>query len=165
MGLSAITVLGVDRPGTIAEVTAVLAGCGANVEESAVALLGGHVAMMMLVSGRLPPPSAFPGMAVTVTGVESRRDLDRAPEGLGYVLTLHGPDRPGVISAVSAVLAGAGGDITGMTTRLCGRLYVLVADVRLPEAVDVADLMCRLAAVAADLGSRMAFRPAESEVL
>ncbi|MEU7989281.1 glycine cleavage system protein R [Streptosporangium canum] len=165
MGLSAITVLGVDRPGTIAEVTALLAGCGANVEDSAMTLLGGHVAMMLLVSGRLPPASAFPGVAVTVTDVESRRDAGRDPDGLGYVLTLHGPDRPGIISAVSAVLAGAGGDITGMTSRLCGRLYVLIADVRLPEAVDVADLMCRLAAVGADLGSEITFRPAEPDVL
>ncbi|WP_433245596.1 glycine cleavage system protein R [Streptosporangium sp. CA-135522] len=165
MGLSAVTVLGVDRPGMITEVTSVLAGCGANVEDSAMTLLGGHVAMMLLVSGRLPPASAFPGVVVTVTDVESRRDLDRAVGGLGYVLTVHGPDRPGIISAISAVLAGAGGDITGMTTRLCGRLYVLIADVRLPEAVDVADLMCRLAAVGVDLGSEMTFRPAEPEVL
>ncbi|GAA2861701.1 hypothetical protein GCM10010517_20450 [Streptosporangium fragile] len=173
-----MTVLGTDRPGTIAEVTSAIARYGANIEDSAMTLLGGHVAMMMLVSGTVPPSSAFPGLVVTTTEIGSRREPRRGadedpaadsrpagPAGLCYVLTLHGPDRPGIISAVAGVLAAAGGEITGMTGRLCGTLYVLIADVRLRAEVDVAGLMRDLAETGAGLGSGITFRPADPDVL
>ncbi|MBG0826273.1 glycine cleavage system transcriptional repressor [Planomonospora sp. ID67723] len=164
MGLSAIAVLGVARPGVVSEVTSVFTRYGANIEDSAMTLLGGHVAMMLLVSGQVPPVSAFPGLTVTAAEVGSRRDHG-CEAGLDYVLTVHGPDRPGIVSAFSGVLAEVAGIITGMTTRLCGRLYVLIADVWLPAKVDVAALMRRLAAVGAGLGCAITFRPAEAEVL
>ncbi|PZG09545.1 glycine cleavage system protein R [Nonomuraea aridisoli] len=174
MGLSAVTVLGVDRPGVIAAVTGSLAECGANIQDSTMTLLGGHVAMMLLVSGDLDPAElrkrlGAPDLVVTASAIEARRhfcdDGGGAPEGIGYVLTVHGPDRPGIISAVSAVLADDGGNITGMSTRLTGRLYVLIADVDLPKDVDVAALMRRLAVVGASLDSQITFRPVEPDLL
>ncbi|GGS90376.1 amino acid-binding protein [Planobispora rosea] len=164
MSWSAVTVLGADRPGVIAEVTSAITRSGANIEDSAMTLLGGHVAMMLLVSGEVPPASAFPGLTVTATEVTPRRSAGDTA-GLGYVLTVHGPDRPGIVSEISGALAGASGVVTGMTTHLCGRLYVLIADVRLPEKVDVAALMRHLSAVGAGLGCEITFRPAEAEVL
>ncbi|GAA3442290.1 glycine cleavage system protein R [Planomonospora venezuelensis] len=164
MGLSAIAVLGVARPGVIAEVTSAFTRHGANIEDSAMTLLGGHMAMMMLVSGQVPPASAFPGLTVTAAEVGSCRDHDREG-GLGYVLTVHGPDRPGIVSSVSEAFTEVSGIITSMTTRLYGSLYVLIADVWLPAKVDVAALMRRLAAVGAGLGCAVTFRPAEAEVL
>ncbi|GAA2370458.1 glycine cleavage system protein R [Nonomuraea africana] len=170
MGLSAVTVLGADRPGVIAEVAGSLAECGVNIQDSTMTLLGGHVAMMLLVAGDLSAEQLRQRMqvrelVVTAAAVEGRRDPGGAGTGLGYVLTLHGPDKPGIISAVSSVLASVGGNITGMSTRLTGRFYVLIADVDLPASVDVADLMRRLAAVGAELGSEITFRPCEPDVL
>ncbi|MEU4573765.1 glycine cleavage system protein R [Nonomuraea sp. ATR24] len=170
MGLSAVTVLGVDRPGVIAEVTGALADCGANIHDSTMTLLGGHVAMMLLVSGDLSSDDLLerlcvPDAVVTASAVEARRYFRAHTNGIGYVLTVHGPDRPGIISAISAVLAADGGNITGMSTRLSGRLYVLIADVELPEKVDVAALMRRLANVGAGLDSEITFRPVEPDLL
>lgn len=174
MGLSAVTVLGVDRPGVIAAVTGSLADCGANIQDSTMTLLGGYVAMMLLVSGDLDSAELMkrlraPELVVTASAVEARRHFcdggDGLGDGLGYVLTVHGPDRPGIISAVSAVLAADGGNITGMSTRLSGRLYVLIADVELPKDVDVAALMRRLAAVGTGLDSEITFRPVEPDLL
>lgn len=173
MGLSAVTVLGVDRPGVIAAVTGSLAECGANIQDSTMTLLGGHIAMMLLVSGDLDPDElskrlGAPDLVVTASAIAARRHFcaaGGAGSGLGYVLTVHGPDRPGIVSAVSAVLAADGGNITGMSTRLTGRLYVLIADVELPKEVDVAALMRRLAVVGERLGSQITFRPVEPELL
>ncbi|MBB6345047.1 glycine cleavage system protein R [Nonomuraea muscovyensis] len=174
MGLSAVTVLGVDRPGVIAAVTGSLAGCGANIQDSTMTLLGGHVAMMLLVSGDLSPEDlrrrvSASDLVVTASAVEARRHFGARstglPNGRGHVLTVHGPDRPGIISAISAELAAVGGHITGMSTRLTGRLYVLIADVELPEEVDVADLAGRLAAVGSGLDSEITLRRVESHVL
>ncbi|NUT10539.1 MAG: ACT domain-containing protein, partial [Nonomuraea sp.] len=134
MGLSAVTVLGVDRPGVIAAVTGSLADCGANIQDSTMTLLGGYVAMMLLVSGDLDSEELMkrlraPELVVSASAVEAQRHFCDEGGGLGYVLTVYGPDRPGIISAISAVLAADGGNITGMSTRLTGRLYVLIADV------------------------------------
>ena len=76
MGLSAVTVLGVDRPGVIAAVTGSLADCGANIQDSTMTLLGGHVAMMLLVSGDLSPDELMkqlvaPDLVVTASAVEA----------------------------------------------------------------------------------------------
>ena len=49
--LHAITVLGHDRPGIIAETTERLAGLGLNLEDSTMTLLRGHFAMMLVGSG------------------------------------------------------------------------------------------------------------------
>jgi glycine cleavage system transcriptional repressor len=170
VGLSAVTVLGVDRPGVIAAVTGSLADCGANIQDSTMTLLGGHVAMMLLVSGDLSAEElgkhlCGPDLVVTASAVEARRFFRGQTNGLGYVLTVHGPDRPGIISAISAELASVGGNITGMSTRLTGRLYVLIADVELPEQVDVAELMRGLAAVGSGLDSEITFRPVEPDLL
>ncbi|WP_327089355.1 ACT domain-containing protein [Nonomuraea sp. NBC_01738] len=170
MGLSAVTVLGVDRPGVIASVTTSLSDCGANIQDSTMTLLGGHVAMMLLVSGPLDSAAlrthlSVPELVVTVSAVEAQRDFGCPGQGLGYVLTVHGPDQPGIISAISAALASVGGNITGMSTRLTGRLYVLIADVDVPAAVDVAALMRKLAGVGAGMDSEITFRPMEPDLL
>ncbi|MEV5892738.1 glycine cleavage system protein R [Nonomuraea fuscirosea] len=170
MSLSAVTVLGVDRPGVIAAVTGSLADCGVNIRDSTMTLLGGHIAMMLLVSGELDSAELLkrigtPDLVISASAVEARRHFCDEGGGLGYVLTVHGPDRPGIVSAISAVLADDGGNITGMSTRLSGRLYVLIADVELPKDVDVAALMRRLAAAGASLDSDITFRPVEPELL
>jgi glycine cleavage system transcriptional repressor len=170
VSLSAVTVLGVDRPGVIAAVTGSLADCGLNIRDSTMTLLGGHIAMMLLVAGELDSAELLkrlgtPDLVISTSAVEARRHFCDEGGGLGYVLTVHGPDRPGIISAISAVLADDGGNITGMSSRLSGRLYVLIADVELPKDVDVAALMRRLAATGASLDSDITFRPVEPELL
>ena len=51
MTLHAITVLGHDRPGIIAEATDKLAGLGLNLEDSTMTLLRGHFAMTLICEG------------------------------------------------------------------------------------------------------------------
>ena len=59
----------------------------------------------------------------------------------GYLLSVHGADRPGIVAAVTGTLAEHGGNITDLSTRLGPRgLYLLVAEVELPDAVDVVSL-------------------------
>ena len=45
-----VTAVGRDRPGIVAELTAAVAACRANVADSRMALLGGEFALMMPVS-------------------------------------------------------------------------------------------------------------------
>ena len=53
MTLHAITVLGHDRPGIIAETTGILGSLGLNLEDSSMTLLRGHFAMTLISAGEV----------------------------------------------------------------------------------------------------------------
>ena len=88
-----------------------------------------------------------------------------AAGGSPYVLTVHGGDRPGIVSSVVAEVAAVGGNITDLTTRLAGDLYLLIAEFDLPEGVDRSALEVAVSASAATLGVRATVRPADVDEL
>jgi glycine cleavage system transcriptional repressor len=104
------------------------------------------------------------GSALLATVRQVRPEADEPPTGTPYVVSLHGADRLGIVAAVTRVLARAGGNITDLTTRLVGPLYVLVAEVDLPEAV-VDRVTGELAETATELGVEVTVRPGEMDVL
>jgi glycine cleavage system transcriptional repressor len=63
------------------------------------------------------------------------------------------------------VIAQAGGNITDLTTRLSGALYLLLAEVDLPSSTDVDALQARLAEVSAELGVETSMRLIENDQL
>lgn len=167
----AITIIGTDRPGIIADVSAVLAGLRLNLTDSTMTLLRGHFAMTLVCAGEATPieveaalgPLTAEGLVVTVRQVAAEAVTGSA--GGHYVLRLHGADRLGIVTAVTQVLADAGGNITDLTTRLAAGLYVIVAEVDLPSTVDIGELGTRLRTVAADLGVEASLSPVETDVL
>ena len=168
----AITVLGHDRPGIIAETTGRLAGLGLNLEDSTMTLLRGHFAMMLVCEGDAPGAEIRSALAplgddgtLTVTVREVPVEPAYQPSGSPWVLTVHGGDRPGIVSAVVGEVASVGGNITDLTTRLAGDLYLLVAEVDLPSGTDVAGVEGELSRVAADLGVGVTLRAAETDEL
>ena len=170
--LVAVTVIGHDRPGIIAETTRLLAGLGANLEDSTMTLLRGHFAMVLIASAEegvaalehaLAPLGADGSLQVSVREVP--REASPATVGTTYLLSVHGADRPGIVSAVTGVVAAAGGNVTDLSTRLTGTLYVLLAEVDVPAGVDVEELSGRLSAVAGDLGVDVALRPLDTDLL
>ena len=172
MTLQAITVIGRDRPGIIAEATAALAKLGLNLEDSTMTLLRGHFAMMLLCAGDASPQHIEEALSpLTRDGSldVSVREVADEPEGepvaSSYVVTVHGADRPGIVSAVAAQVAEVGGNITDLTTRLAGGLYILGAEVDLPEGTDVDALESALRATAERLGVGAALRRMESDDL
>src|SRR5690348_2539577 len=125
----AITVIGPDRTGIIADVSEALAGVGANLSDSTMTRLRGHFAMTLICTG----PSAqdvekalepLSGLLATVRAVEPETGGDSGGEP--YLVSVHGADRLGIVAAVTRVVADAGGNITDLTTRLSGPLYVLI---------------------------------------
>jgi glycine cleavage system transcriptional repressor len=172
VSLVAVTVIGQDRPGIIADVTATLADLGLNLEDSTMTLLRGHFAMMLVCAGQPSPPEVEKALEpLTADGQlqVSAREVPVEPEhsttGAPYVLTVHGGDRPGIVSAVTGELAAAGGNITDLTTRLTGELYLLVAEVDLPDGTDVAALADGLDATGRSLGVGVTLRRQETDVL
>jgi glycine cleavage system transcriptional repressor len=170
--LHAVTVLGHDRPGIIAATTARLADLGLNVEDSTMTLLRGHFAMMLLCRGgagrgaiesALAPLAGDGDLDVSVRPVTD--EPTPAIGGTQWVLTVHGGDRPGIVSEVLAEVARAGGNITDLTTRLSGELYLLVAELDLPGGTDADAVGAGIKAAAERVGVTATLRPVEADEL
>ncbi len=174
-----ITVFGADRPGIIAEVTAALANVGANLEDSTMSVLRGRLAMMIVASAQVDEPAvqqAVQPLNTSSLQVGARLLTDLGPShqtpSQRYVLSVHGADQLGIVSAITEVMAQAGGNITDLSTRLLpareqdgGPLYVLVADVDLPVQADPQQVDLQLADRAQQLGVQASLHPAEPDVL
>jgi glycine cleavage system transcriptional repressor len=78
---------------------------------------------------------------------------------------VHGADRPGIVSALTGVIAAVGGNVTDLSTRLTGHLYVLLAEVDIPAETDMPALLTRLTQVADELGVDASLRPVEPDLL
>ena len=174
MSLLAVTVLGRDRPGIVADTTAALAGLGGNLEDSTMTLLRGHFAMLLLVATTASVPevqAALAGLGADGALVVDVREVPDAgapvavTAGAPYVLSVHGADRPGIVGALTGVVAAGGGNVTDLSTRLTGDLYVLLAEVALPPACDVGALERRLRDAAERLGVDVSLRALDTDDL
>jgi glycine cleavage system transcriptional repressor len=171
MPLLAVTVLGHDRPGIIAETTGALAGLGLNIEDSTMTLLRGHFAMMLVTAGSATATEveeALAGLTADGSLSVSVREVPKeagSAAGAAYLLSVHGGDRPGIVSSLASEVAKVGGNITDLTTRLAGDLYVLTAEVDLPGSVDAEALTTSLRSVADGLGVEVSLLPLESDDL
>lgn len=166
----AITIIGQDRTGIVADVAEMLARLGANLTDSTMTRLRGHFAMTLVCSGPEPaeveealrPLCADGQLLATVRQV--RPDAEAAMAGEPYVMSVHGADRLGIVASISRALADAGGNVTDLTTRLSGSLYLLVAEVELPQGTADA-VAVRLAEAADRLGVDVTLRPADTDLL
>ncbi len=166
----AVTVLGHDRPGIVAEVTEAIADLGGNLEDSTMTLLRGHFAMTLIadvgaaaeaIAQRLDPLRRS-GLVVSVLALPAAEGL--SAEQQRYLVSVHGGDRPGIVSAVARRIADLGGNIVDLSTRLGDGLYVLVAEVHLaPEAA--ARAAEALAEAAADLGVTVRLSEVDEDVM
>ena len=87
------------------------------------------------------------------------------PVGSTHLVTVHGADRLGIVARLTGAMAAAGGNITDLTTRLTGDLYVLVAEVDLPPAADAAQLRAALTDAGRELGVDVTMRRVENDEL
>jgi glycine cleavage system transcriptional repressor len=172
VSLQAVTVIGHDRPGIIAETTGVLARLGLNIEDSTMTLLRGHFAMMLLCAGDRASDeieAALAGLSrdgsLTVTVREVPAEPEHEAVGSTYVLTVHGGDRAGIVSTLVGEVARVGGNVTDLTTRLSADLYVLLAEVDLPVGADVEALQGALRRAGEELGVGVTLRQMESDEL
>jgi glycine cleavage system transcriptional repressor len=168
----AVTIIGADQPGIIAAMTGALTGVDGNIEDSSMTILRGHFAMTLIVRtwasvdqvrAAVEPPASSLRLLVDVREVAEAADPGMA--GPTHMLVVQGADRPQIVARIMAVVAAHGGNVTDLTTRLVGTMYLLAAEVQLPLSADVDALSAELAAVAATLGVDAALRPAEADVL
>ena len=111
-----------------------------NLEDSSMTLLRGHFAMTLICSGSADLARGRGGDQLRWPAMRCRSSVREvvgrarpgARGGETYLVTVHGADRLGIVARLATVIADGGGNITDLTTRLSGDLYVLLAEVDLP---------------------------------
>lgn len=171
----AVTAVGADRPGIAAAVAKVLFTHGGNIEDSRMAILGGHFAMMLIVE--LPAggdPAALESALGPAAGaldliVAVRPVAEATPEhaaGAPYVVTVYGADRPGIVFRVSEALAASGVNITDLATRIVEGpqpVYAMIMEATVPAGADPAAVEADLKAIGGELDVDVSFHPLEEE--
>jgi len=168
----AVTVLGHDRPGIVADVTGVLADLHGNLEDSTMTLLRGHFAMVLLVhtgAGTEAVEAALRPLCAGGALVINARVLDEPASGRAvgrsYALRVHGADRPGIVATITAVVARHGANIVDLGTRLVEGLYVLTAELELPADAPLVGLQSELRGAADELGVEVHLSPIDDDLL
>ena len=173
----AVTAIGRDRPGIVAAISRALLDLDGNIEDSQMAILRGHFAVMLIVKlpDKAEPADLDAGLqqvrrdleleAIAVNRVD---DLGVAGARPSHVITVYGADHPGIVHGVSAALAERGVNITGLETRLAGAadsaLYVMIIEVAIREAAE-ADLEAALREVGTQANVEVSIRPLAAEAL
>jgi glycine cleavage system transcriptional repressor len=175
----AVSGIGLDRPGIIAAVAERLVAHGVNVTDSQMAILRGHFAMMLLVTGPdgldevvLAEELRETGRALGMEALTLREVTEAAPGTgePGWVVSVHGADHPGILAAVTRALADAGVNVCDLKPRLVGEadgrpLYVMLMEVAPPEDLAEDDLRALLRAAAESQRVDVALQALEPDVL
>lgn len=170
----AITAVGPDRPGIVAAFTEALYQVGANLQDCRAALLRGSFAMVMAVSipdgldadavqSALQPVAEAQGLTVLVQSTVAEAEVD-ADE---CTVSVYGADHPGIVSAVTRVLADLAVNIEDLSSRRVGDppVYVLGIECALPSEMTTARVLAALRPVAQTQNVEVSVSSSDDEVL
>jgi glycine cleavage system transcriptional repressor len=154
------TAVGADRSGLVQEISQAIHDAGANLEDSRMAVLGGEFALIVLLSG---PHAAIERLREQCSKLEARLALrvsmhDTRPAESGvaapqYRLRVTGVDRPGIVLAISKILASRGINVASLESRLTNApesgtpMFSLSTEMQVPSEVALSSLKRELAAV------------------
>lgn len=165
----AVTAVGADRPGIVAAVTRVLHERGGNLESSAMTILGGHFAIVLLVATEDAPEALRDALAAATVDLDltisvSVADGDAISAAPTHQLSVYGADRPGIVAGVSEAVAEVGANVTNLETQVVGTsgdpVYAMLIEL---ATADADGLARRLDEVCGALGVDHTLRTIETE--
>jgi len=124
----ALSAIGKDRPGIVADVAGLIYECGGNLEDSSMTRLGTQFALLILLSGsgeeflyRLSTGCKKleweKRLTIFLTPVEDSESLPSSEVSETYEVSTAGFDRMGIVFHVSRLLADYGVNIVDMHTK------------------------------------------------
>lgn len=151
-----LTLVGKDRPGIVAHLSAALYDGGCNLGEATMMRLGGNFTIMMMVQfdgntsalGKMVEPVAESmGLHLHVDRIEAKLHEHPEPD---VRITVYGADRAGIVAHITGALAEAGLHILDMDTSVGGTeekpIYIMQIEGHAAEGVEA--LQSALEAVA-----------------
>jgi glycine cleavage system transcriptional repressor len=177
----AITAIGEDRPGIVAGVCRVRFEAGGNLRDTSMTILSGQFAMILIVA----VPRALEVAQLEKLFEPARRELGIAliirelPEGQpmpsgrpevdGYLVTVAGADKPGIVYRVAEEMARHGINITDLNTRILAEdrqpVYLMMMEVIPPPDVNMDQLGHQLAEIGRRLSVEVQVRPLDTAAL
>ncbi len=141
-----MTVVGKDRPGIVAHLSAALYEGGCNLGEASMMRLGGNFTIMMMVQydgtvkevvKMVEPVAESMGLHLHVDRIEAKLHQHLEPDVL---ITVYGADRAGIVAKVTGALAEAGLHILDMETDVGGTedspIYIMQMEGHAGEGVE-----------------------------
>lgn len=164
----ALSAIGRDRPGIVADLAELIYECDCNLEDSRMTILGSEFAMLLLVSGRGPDVERRltvgcrrleweKRLTVFVRPVEEPPAQPQAGESPEMECTVVGVDKAGIVARVARTIADHGATITDLASELRPEpntgtpMYTMRLRLRVPPEGDPAALRAALERVTAEL--------------
>ena len=164
--LFALSAIGRDRPGIVADLAELIYECDCNLEDSRMTILGSEFAVLLLLSGQGADVERHLSAGCKRLEWEKRltvffRPLDgglpapRDERELECVVT--GVDKAGIVARIARTLADHGANVADLRTELRPEpesgtpIYTMHIVMRLPDGVDERALRARLERDAAEL--------------
>ena len=173
----ALSAIGRDRPGIVADLAELIYECDCNLEDSSMTILGSEFAVLLLLTGESEEVERRLSSACKRLEWEKRltvffRPLDGEPLGYGTTHHAHpfelqavGVDKAGIVARVARCLADHGINITQMSTTSRPEpgtgtpIYNMRVQMDVPEGVDDTTLRRELDGIAAALHIDLTLHP------
>lgn len=118
---------GEDKSGIVSAVTKALFDHGMNLEDSSMMRLGSEFGIFLIFTARSSEAavrleeslvSVRRGLKLSIgmKKISARQAAFKKKPGQPYLVSVHGPDRPGIVARVTGVLAKRGFNITDLST-------------------------------------------------
>ncbi|MFT6398317.1 MAG: glycine cleavage system regulatory protein [Bradymonadia bacterium] len=155
----ALTLIAPDKPGIVELVAKTVSAHGGNWLESQMTRLAGRFAGVLLVEVSKARAAELETALTSLEGLTVSVQLaNEVPiEGERVRLSVLGNDRPGIVQQVSAVLASAAINVESLQTSTKeapvsgGVLFEAIAEVYVPEGVEIEGVRATLEEIANDL--------------
>lgn len=121
-----LTLVGKDRPGIVAHLSAALFDGGCNLGEASMMRLGGNFTIMMMVEFEgnthalqqmVAPVAESMGLHLHLDRIDAHLHQHREPD---VRITVYGADKAGIVARITGALAEAGMHILDMETSVAG---------------------------------------------
>lgn len=159
-----LTAVGRDRPGLVRRIASAIHESGGSLEDSRMAILGGEFALILLLSGS-EGAVAKANEKVRALGAELALhvfldDTARASPAafLPCRLKVSGFDHPGIVAAVTGVLAAQGVNVASLESRVQHApesgtpMFLLLAELQVPSEPVLSALRSELSAACEEQG-------------
>ncbi len=147
----ALTIIGRDRPGIVAQVTKILYEQGFNIADSSCSILGGQFSMILIISNpQITAKEQFEqdfrqleetNLSVFIRTMKPGGEIRPALKGEQCMISVYGADKPGIVFQVAKVLGEQQINITDLNTKLIGTaekpVYVMMLEAVLPENIEI----------------------------
>jgi len=168
----ALTFVSKDRYGIVADVSKVLYDNGFNLEDSSSTLLRGFFSMILIVATREDYTEEeikcmYDCLEDISISVRKMNGSDATiAEGLSYVVSVYGSDKPGIVYKVTDYLRSKNINVIDLQTKVAGKenkpIYIMILEILVPENYQEEEWIVSLKALSDKMGTDIHIRQIET---